>query len=76
MCCLSKIGKKLRFTNTEHIKSHGAFSQPSELYVIFGRREILQEEWEDHSSEGYLVVPLLASSLNMLEHFFLQVLHS
>lgn len=53
MCCLSKVGNKLRFTNTEHIKSHGAFSQLSELYVIFGRREILQEEWEDHSSEGY-----------------------
>lgn len=52
MCCLSKIGKKLRFTNTEHTKSHGAFSQPSELYVVLGRREILQEEWEDRSSEG------------------------
>lgn len=68
MCCLSKIGKKLRFTNTEHINTE--HMEPSELYVIFGRREILQEEWEDHSAEGYFVVPLLASSLNMLEHFF------
>lgn len=83
MCCLSKTGKKLRFTNTEHRNTEHRNTEHTEPAVslqsymsLFGRREILQEEWEDHSSEGYLVVPLLASSLNMLEHFFLQVLHS